>query len=155
MGELEQRLARLERSCTRWRVACLVAVAGCGLAFLLGAGKEEPKMLRAETIALVASDGHPRLVLSAAQETPYLTLSAPKGRGKLSLLIDRDGSPSIGLFDSNNKMRMTLGLGDDGVPTQTFSDATGNPRLALTVPGKNEPMLRMFDENRTVLFRLP
>jgi hypothetical protein len=155
MSEFEQRLARLERSCARWRAACVLAVAGCGLALLLGAGKDEPKMLRTQMLALVAPDGQPRMVLSAAQDQPYLKMNAKKGGSSLSLLIDPDGEPNIALFDGNGKMRMTLGLDKDGVPTQTLSDATGNPRLALTVPGKNEPMLRMFDEKRAVLFRLP
>ncbi len=89
---VEQRLERLERQ-NRWlkRIAT-VCVAVVAVVFLLGQGKDKPRVVEAEAFVLRDSEGKQRAVLSMEKpNTPSLVLLDRDGTKRVYLLAEQGG----------------------------------------------------------------
>jgi hypothetical protein len=59
-----------------------------------------------------------------------------------------DGTPSIGFFDAQQKLRLLAGLGANGTPSVAFSDAEQKVRLTAGLRPNGGPSLSLLDPQR-------
>ncbi len=129
------RLARLER---RARVQFVMLVAACLLAVVLVVDKfvlenviVQQTLMESKEITLIDNDGTARLFIRMYSKVPVLQI-----------------------MDSSGKPRMSLGLRFDDTPFVDLSDARGRTRATFEMTEKDEPALRMFDENGNPTFNI-
>jgi hypothetical protein len=116
MTSLEARIARLEKSALRWKLATfsllLLAVAAVSLGqhITIGGGTggmQAPvitadKLIANQSITLNDSTGTPRLVLSAAKDAPSLALKDADDHTLMLLALDKDAA-NILIQDAKGK----------------------------------------------------
>jgi len=119
LGQLTQRLDRLERESRIWkRFGATVLVVTTGLA-LMGQGRS-PRAVDAEQFLLRGQNGRPRATLqTAADGTPLLALFDENGTTRLGLGFVA-GSPSLTFADKDGRSRIVLGTSEDGALTFAF-----------------------------------
>lgn len=80
-----------------------------------------------------------------------------KKKMRVGLMVEKDGQPSLGLFDPEGKLRVSLLIPQDGSLGVVLGDQNGNLRLGLTVQQDGTPGLVLRDQNgkdRAMLFLL-
>jgi hypothetical protein len=119
---LEQRVRKLERE-NRWmRRTAAIAVAVVSVVILVGQGKEEP----------------PRDLVVRS-----LTMKDAAGSARMKLHTTDDGTPSVSLYDKNEKLRASL-----GTETLEFREE-GKLRAFVGVIG-GTPSLSLYDKDSKI-----
>jgi hypothetical protein len=126
-----QRLARLERVVSRWRIIGFAAMALLGLVVLLGAftrgGRTAIGDVLAREVILVDRAQAPRASLALGNDDgPSLLLMDQQKKVRVGLTVLGDGRPSLGMMDAQGQSRVVLALDAQGVPTLRFLDAHGH-----------------------------
>ncbi|MEW4567972.1 hypothetical protein AB1L88_08910 [Tautonia sp. JC769] len=125
LDRMERSNADLRRTLGRWRLAGGSALIAAAFVALAGAAGHAEKTVEAEQFVLVAPDG------------------TPVGRW----VVRPDGTPGLGLFDADGRLRLSLDLGADGSSGVNLYDSDGGPqRAALAVRPDGTPGLGLFDE---------
>ena len=134
---VQPRLARLERTVGRWRImgASLLALLACTL--LVGAAARQDLKTADEVLAR-------HFILVGRGPTPLG-----------SLIVGKDGVPSLLLFDQHGKARAGLPVLADGRPSLGLLDAQERTRAQLTLEVDGTPVLRLLDEQGKVIWSAP
>jgi hypothetical protein len=142
----EQRLARLERE-NRWmRRLGAVAVAVAAAVFLVGQGKDKPRVVEAQKFVLRDSEGKSRAELSLRERG---------GVGLASLLLLRPDAPMLALRDGSGRSRLVLSAADEGATDMLIKDARGNARVLLGVSHRGSGGIEVYAPNGTVIWKAP
>ena len=64
-------------------------------------------------------------------------------------------SGSVGSSPVRGKLRLSLGVSNDGIPTVRLMDSGSHSRELLGVDGEGEPALDFYAQDGTVLRELP
>lgn len=149
------RLDRIERELRYWRIGGICFAAATAVIGLAAMADPPAKELRAETLRIVQRDGKDRLVLSAIPEIPDMTFYDPQGKARLTLDIAKDKAPELSIAESGTeKGRLAIGI-DNGTPVLRLYDRTGKLRVSMGVPHDLGALIRIFDEDGSVVGRLP
>lgn len=89
MDELSVRVAKLEKSNRRMRLAVMVMGAGMFAVVLMGAAAK--KSIEAERFAFRDASGKERLVLDTTSAGPTCTLTDINGKPSVKVIINKDG----------------------------------------------------------------
>jgi hypothetical protein len=131
LDAMAARLARVERTCRRWKLA------GAGLAtsFLLlvaMAAAREGQIIEAEHFVHRDADGAIRAAWAMRPDkTPGLGLFDAEGKPRLSLDVATDGAPGVNLYDADGSLRAALAVRPDGTPGHCLADPRGKIRVSL------------------------
>ncbi len=113
---------------------------------LAGAAQKEQEILRAEQMEaerfeLRGPDDVLRAALfKGARGEAYLSFFGKDGKARLSLGIGDDGLPSISLYDNNNKRKMGFSIDPEGGnPQLVLLDDSGEPAVHLGVRKDSGP----------------
>ena len=127
----------------------------------------------APSLCLYDGHGDPAISLGIAEKSgPCFRIGSP-GKPQISIAVTREGSPSIQLFDTDNKSRVEISLQADlpvialrdekqtlratwrlqagGTPVMSFSDANARPRLVLMTDQEGRPSIQFIDANRKLI----
>ena len=85
----------------------------------------------------------------ASRCTTAIIIPAPR------IVIDNQGAPSVRLYDTSNKLRISLEVGTDGIPTVRLTDNGGHSRALLGVDAEGEAGLDFYAQDGKVLRELP
>jgi hypothetical protein len=118
---IEQRIARLERSANRWRIACICTIV---LAIVIGAGEGVSEEVRTRSLVVVNKAGNPAAILDTSSDGfGELMIYGPANGGAITLsagdksngltMDSPDGQYSVEL-DANNRSGANLGLQSHG-----------------------------------------
>jgi hypothetical protein len=126
-----QRLDRLERAVSRWRIMGWAAMVLLGLVVLLGAvtrgGRTAVGDVLAREVILVDRAQAPRASLAIGNDDgPSLLLMDPQKKVRVGLTILGDGRPTLGLMDAQGQSRVVLALDVEGTPTLRFLNGQGH-----------------------------
>jgi hypothetical protein len=122
-GAIEERLEKLERQNRRMKLAGLGAVVIAGAFVLMGQARlVHPGTITATKFVLVDAQGRQRATLDMYK-----------------------GSPILGLFDANGKLRAELAAAPNG-PWLQLNDASGNMRAGMDA-FSDSPELDLYDAN--------
>lgn len=125
---LTTRLERLERASRRSKRAMLVALVGVAAAALLGqAPPHRPKSLEAEEFVVRDSRGQIRASLGTTQNdgATVLQLHAENGKPRARITVSSDGTSSLEVMDAGERVRVLLGVKDNGSPRIWLGNETG------------------------------
>jgi len=125
---LTMRLERLERASRRSKRVMLVGLVGVAAAALLGqAPPHRPKSLEAEEFVLRDSRGQVRASLGMTQNAgaTVLQIHAENGKPRARITVSSDGTSSLGGIDSGERVRVLLGVKDNGSPRIWLGNETG------------------------------
>jgi hypothetical protein len=152
----EQRLARLERE-NRWmRRLGAVAVAVAAAVFLVGQGKDKPRVVEAQKFVLRDSEGKSRAELSLRERGGVgLDLRDGAGTPRASLLLLRPDAPMLALRDGSGRSRLVLSAADEGATDMLIKDARGNARVLLGVSHRGSGGIEVYAPNGTVIWKAP
>lgn len=96
MLTLEDRVARLERSCRRWRWGCMAAGT---LAVVAALGAAAPVLQNAQfdqvnvrRLVVQSAPGAPQIVLGGDARQAALQLATPSADSSAALVVDKDGA---------------------------------------------------------------
>jgi hypothetical protein len=118
---LAARVTQLEKSQRRWRRLALFLALALSLPVGLGAAQRATKLQGSE-----------------------LNIVDAAGRPRITLMCDKDGSPTFALTDGEQKDRLMLFLTGDGTPAVVFNDANDKNRMALALgPKSGEPRIEL------------
>lgn len=180
---IELRLARLERSHRRMRIAFAALLASAPLLVVLsGQGQRNPDggvlveaqrfvvrdtagAVRARLMAdqqgrisltLFDKDERTRAALGVASDgSPVLVFGDPDGRTtRLELSVKPDGTTAIGLGDGKGRFRSTMEVKADGSSHVFLLDADGRPRGDVGLLPNGDPVLAFSDGNARVRTRI-
>ena len=147
--DLEQRLARLERTNRRMkRIGALVLVVAAAV-LLSGAaqGKDLPH-LEVGSLTLKDKAGKMRASLRARADGPvWLALFDKDEKTRARLFAAADGRPRLALLGKAGERQATLTVFADGSPGLLLHDKDGKPRATLTVVADGSPSLALFDKD--------
>jgi hypothetical protein len=132
-----QRLDRLERTVSRWRIMAWATMVLLGLAVLLGAFSRGGRTAVGDVLAR-------EVILVDRAQTP-----------RASLAIGNDDGPSLLLMDQQKKVRVGLTLLEDGRPSLGLMDAQGQSRVVLALDAQGTPTLRFLDGQGQVIWSAP
>jgi hypothetical protein len=110
------------------------------------------KEVRANQFIVEDESGKPRVVLSAGENGPSLSLTDENGKVRFALNVRKNG-PGLGLLDENGKTRAILSADAQGTAL-CLKDENGKLRVALNVSGDQEGLL-LRDENGKPVGSLP
>jgi hypothetical protein len=152
--ETRRRLDRMERQLRRWRVGGVLALCLAVVA-VAGAMAEAPdKELSVETLRIV-HEGKERLILTAKPGVPDMAFLDPKGQTRLTLDIAGDEKPVLAISESGHERgRLTIGI-ENGSPMLRLYDREGKLRVTMGIPHEVGSLIRMLDEDGSVVKRLP
>ena len=122
------RLERLERASRRSKRAMLVVLVGVTAAALLGqAPAHRAKSLEAEEFVLRDSRGQIRASLGTTENagSTVLQLHAENGRPRARITVSSDGTSSLEVIDAGERVRVLLGVKDNGSPRIWLGNETG------------------------------
>ncbi len=130
---VEERLARLERGNRNWRRLACVLLAALGAVVLTAqAQPKEPKELSVRSMTLVDDEG----------------IAACK------LWYPPRGCPELLFFDADQKVRLALGLSDEGWPALAMLNGQGKSQIDLFAHTKGTACLDFTDSSGTERLRL-
>lgn len=149
---VEKRIEKMEMELARAKHRNRLMLAGVMLTFVLltaamtaGVASRED-VVRAKRFVVVDVNDKPRASLAVDSDGTKLTLFDKNGKVRVCLGVIEDGPPALFLYDENEKNRVGLGIIEDG-PGLVLSDERGNVRASLGV-GKNAQELRFFNDNK-------
>lgn len=152
---VEERLARLETSCRRWRWAASVCALVMVAAVVMGQGGTEPDVssfktvkatkIEAESI-VVGKDGAGRAMLSLWEGQPGLTLVDKAGRPRIMLDV-YGGATALKFLDGATKHRVVIGS-----ETGVRISRPGKGREATITPPSS---MKLIDKEGKVVFQAP
>lgn len=129
LDPLAPRLERLERECRRSRRTTLVVLVGAAAAILMGQAPPHrmPKSLEAEEFVLRDSRGQVRASLGTAQNpnATVLQIFGENGKPRARIAVSNDGTSSLEVIDSGERVRVLLGVKDNGSPRIWLGNETG------------------------------
>jgi hypothetical protein len=132
-----QRLDRLERAVSRWRIMGWAAMGLLGLVVLLGAFTRGGRTAVGDVLAREV------ILVDRAQ--------APRA----SLALGNDDGPSLLLMDQQKQVRVGLTVLGDGRPSLGLMDAQGQSRVVLALDVQGTPTLRLLDHQGQVIWSAP
>ncbi len=146
---LEQRLEKLERE-NRWmRRIGAVGVAIAAAVFLIGQGKDKPRVVEAEAFVLRDGEGKQRAVLSMEKpNTPSLVLLDQNGTKRVYLLAEQGGRASLGLGPGDGGIRTVLRVNSGGDAHLNFFDKDGKRGSQFGIDLLGQPSLHLMTEGR-------
>ncbi len=97
-----------------------------------------------------------RLALDlCANGAPAVNLYAKDGSLQAAIAVRPDGSPGLGFFDAEGKVRLSLDLGENATaPGLSLYDRAGMMRAAVAVRPDDTPGVGLFDPGGEVLLSL-
>lgn len=126
---LTTRLERLERESRRSKRAMLVALVGTLALALMGQAPPHrmPKSLEAEEFVLRDSRGQVRAALGTAQNgsATMLQIFGENGKPRTRLTVASDGTSSLEVIDSGERVRVLVGVKDNGSPRIWLGNEAG------------------------------
>jgi hypothetical protein len=129
LDALTTRLERLERECCRSKRAIRVVLVGALALGLMGQAPSHrmPKSLEAEEFVLRDSRGQVRAVLGTAQSASatMLQIFGENGKPRTRLTVASDGTSSLEIIDSGERVRVLLGVKDNGSPRIWLGNEAG------------------------------
>ena len=134
---VRQRLDRLERSVSRWRILGWAAMVLLGLVVLPGAFSRGGRTAVGDVLAR-------EVILVDRAQTPHA-----------SLAIGHDNGPSLLLMDQQKKVRVGITVLGDGRPSLGLMDAQGQSRVVLALDAQGTPTLRLLDAEGQVVWSAP
>jgi len=126
---LARRLERLEGE-NRW-LKCLTLTLLMGIAAMGLMGQTAPhrplRALEAEEFLLRDSRGQVRASLGTTQNpsTTVLQMHSENGKPRTRLIVSGDGTSSLEVMDSSERVRVLLGVRDNGLPRVWLGNETG------------------------------
>ena len=126
---------------------------GIGTPTTSGTRSEGEDVVRAKEFILVDENGMLRANMGVGKDGPLLALYDEKGKPRIALSVDKEG-PQLTMRDENDKPRIGMLLIDSGMGL-TLRDEKGKDRAFLAVGKKEGPRLMLFDENGTLVWRVP
>ena len=129
LSTLTTRLERLERESRRWRKATLFVLTGAVALMLTGQAPPHrmPKSLEAEEFVLRDSRGQVRASLGTTQNASatVLQIFGENGKPRTRISVSSDGTSSLEVIDSGERVRVLLGVKDNGSPRIWLGSETG------------------------------
>jgi hypothetical protein len=129
LDALTTRLERLERECRRSKRALLVVLVGALALGLMGQAPSHrmPKSLEAEEFVLRDGRGQVRAVLGTEQSASatMLQIFGENGKPRTRLTVAGDGTSSLEVIDSGERVRVLLGVKDNGSPRIWLGNEAG------------------------------
>jgi hypothetical protein len=124
---LTTRLERLERENRRSKRTTLVILVGIAAAALVGQAARPTKSLEAEEFVLRDSRGQVRASLGTTQNssTTVLQIHAENGKPRARITVSSDGTSSLEVMDAGERVRVLLGVKDNGSPRIWLGNDTG------------------------------
>jgi hypothetical protein len=129
LDTLMQRLDRLERSSRRLKAMAVVVLLGAAAIVLMGQIPPHrfPRALEAEEFVLRDSRGQARATLGMTQNpaATLLRIDGDNGKPRTRLIVSNDGTASLEVLDSNERVRVLLGVRENGVPRLWLGNESG------------------------------
>ena len=126
---LTTRLARLERETRRSKRNTLVILVGAAAVVLMGqaAPHRPPKSLDAEEFVLRDSRGQVRASLATTQNpsATVLQIHGENGKPRTRVTVSSDGTSSLEVMDTGERVRVLLGVKDNGSPRIWLGNEAG------------------------------
>lgn len=120
LDTLRNRLDRLERESRRLKRVTLVVVVGAAAALVMGqtAPHRSIRTLDAEEFVLRDSRGQIRASLGTTQgpTATILQIHGDNGKPRTRVTVSSDGTSSLEFMDSGDRVRLLLGIRDNGLP---------------------------------------
>lgn len=161
LGDLTQRLNRLEREVRWWRFIGVSMVAVLGLVVLVGA--TTPKVaeeITAYAFTVLDMEGRTRVRLVVDGGGPAIRLYDAAGTNRGELLLRGDGAPFLTLRDSEGKTTAQVDVSPDGFGGLVLMGSRmgiGAPRreIQLGFTRSESPFLQMLDKDGKVIWTAP
>ena len=148
---LESRIAALERSGRRWRLAAVGCGIGLALVIFMGQAKPEPAEVKAGKFVLTDESGAARGTLAIENGGPSLVLTDARGREAIRLAVPKvPDTGGIYLSDRELAADLELAMTQNG-PVVHLNDRHGN-RVRLATNELNAPLAAVYDEDGKLLF---
>jgi hypothetical protein len=129
LDTLRQRLDRLERQSRRLKRVMLVVIVGAAAALVMGqtAPHRSIRTLDAEEFVLRDSRGQIRASLGTTQgpSATILEIHGDNGKPRTRVTVSSDGTSSLEFMDSGDRVRLLLGVRDNGLPRIWLGNETG------------------------------
>ena len=129
LDTLTTRLERLERESRRAKRMTLVVLAGAAAAVLMGqtAPHRLAKTLEAEEFVLRDSRGQVRASLGTTQNpsATVLQIHGENGKPRTRVIVSSDGSSSLEVLDTGERVRLLLGVKENGSPRIWLGNEAG------------------------------
>jgi hypothetical protein len=129
LDALTTRLEHLERESRRSKRVVRVALVGVLALVLMGQAPPHrmPKSLEAEEFVLRDSRGQVRAVLGTTQNASatMLQIFGENGKPRTRLTVTSDGTSSLEIIDSGERVRLLLGVKDNGLPRIWLGNEAG------------------------------
>jgi hypothetical protein len=129
LNTLRKRLDRLERESRRLKRATLVVIMGATAALLMGqiAPHRPVKTLEAEEFVLRDSRGQIRASLGTTQgpSATILQIHGDNGKPRTRVTVSSDGTSSLEVMDASDRVRLLLGLRENGSPRIWLGNEVG------------------------------
>lgn len=155
------------KSTTRLRNGVML-LGALGLALLFAAcgansSQATQSLIKAKRIEIVDDSGATRMVLTAENGKPTLTLADSSGTLRALLFLGDTGTPSlvlvdnprIALMDQTGEIRLAERLDITGTPFTTQMDSGGKVRTMLTLDASGAPTLEMYDDRGSPILKAP
>ena len=120
--------------------------------FLQGAQatKKAEKEVTAQAFNLVDEHGKYRGGLTSSRDgCPAVGFVDESGKVTAYFSLAPDG-PIIAFHDNKNRMRLSIGLDDEGNPGIHFADDRKKPKMGIVVTKNGNPNIMLFDHENTV-----
>ena len=148
---LELRIAALERSGRRWRLAAVACGISLALVVLMGQAKPETAAIKAGKFVLTDESGAARGTLAIENGGPSLVLTDSRGREAVRLAVPKvPDKGGIYLSDRELAADLELAMTQNG-PVVHLNDRKGN-RVRLATNELNAPLAAVYDEDGKLLF---
>lgn len=106
-----------------------------------------PSVLAARRFALLDETGAPRGSFGMTRSgSSALTLFSSKGESRATMLVNKDGEPSIGLTNGDGKLRSLLTVDELG-PRLAMLDSDASERVVLSADASGQPGLVIKDRS--------
>jgi len=129
LDALRARLERLEGQSRQSRRRMLVAVVGVVAMIVMGQAPAHrmPKSIEAEEFVVRDSRGQVRASLGTTQNASATTLQifGDNGKPRTRIIVSGDGTSSFEVIDSGERVRVLLGVKDNGAPRLWLGNETG------------------------------
>lgn len=129
LDTLRNRLDRLERESRRLKRVTLVVVVGAAAALVMGqtAPHRSIRTLDAEEFVLRDSRGQIRASLGTTQgpTATILQIHGDNGKPRTRVTVSSDGTSSLEFMDSGDRVRLLLGIRDNGLPRIWLGNEAG------------------------------
>ena len=110
------------------------------------ANNKSPKAITARAFNLVDKEGKPRASLGFSVEGhPILAFSNTSGK-VVAYFGVANSQPMIGFEDQQGRMRLTIGLDQDGYPDIFFYDDIKKPKMGIAVGRNGQPGIILYDK---------